>query len=336
MVADKKAELISQSAISNQELVKLIGSNYGLSVTNIEPLSCRQWNTTYQVENNDAIFYLKQYRPKYREENIRCSHTIIHFVRERGYCQAIQYLPTQGGKLYFSGQRHFYELSKKITGVQYPMYCPTCTHHLLPTIAMGLARLHCISTQVERVMPPAWPYSVHLDECTQKMLSHSELRWACLGPEERKGREILCRAIVFLQEKSEQFNIPDLRRETGIAVHGDFTLKNLLFCEMQIVGVVDWESANIFELPLYDILKSAASFFSSPLYDEEVVTAFLNAYTKVRNVTDYHTTLMFAMWVFLHLKWILKLLSAITDEADRQRLCRSLEILRRELARASE
>ncbi len=297
-------------------------------VGNPSLLSGPQWNATLRVETGSSILYLKRYRPRYQSSCISYSHALTGFLSDRGYEAVPRYVPANNGRTFVERNGAFYDLSEGISGEKHPMR--RLDHEVLRATARELARFHNLSRQFGSRDSPEWTHSFHMHDCRPEMLSSEALQWSLLGAKERWARDVMRRALCVLQAHSARLDIRAMQREMGVAVHGDFTLDNLIFRDGRVAGVVDWESAYPDELPLYDVLKSTASFFPDRSYDGDVAALFFEAYAQEAQLGRPDPALIAAMWLFSRVKWSLKML-ALMSEADVPRLLGSIEIVQAEL-----
>lgn len=297
-------------------------------IDDLSLLSGLQWNSTLRVESNSRTLYLKSYRPRYQSSCISFSHALTGTLRDRGYEPAPRYVPTEDGRTFLEWNGALYDLSEEISGEKHPMR--HFDKNLLRETARELARFHNLSRLFGRHSPPAWTHSFHMDDCCPEMLSRDTLQWSLLGPREAWARDVLRRAMHALGAHARRLDAKTMRGEVGLPVHGDFTLDNLTFRGGRVAGELDWESTYPDELPLYDILKSAASFFSDRSYDEDVARLFFEAYGEEARLSQPEPSLVMALWLFSRLKWTVKML-ALMNEADVPRLLRSVETLQAEL-----
>ena len=317
----------------SQYVSHILNAVYNLNeMISVERTTTPQWHTTFRVTGSDRNYYLKCYRPGYSPEGVSFSHALNRHCHVQGFGPTLTYLPTLQDKTFFATTGFLCDLSLEIPGEKYPMYKLEGSQPVLAETARRLAELHQVARSFPARGPKAWPHAMHVDDATSARLTSTDLRWSLLGSQSRRARDVLYASLAYLAERSEKLGLAGARAATGFAVHGDFTLNNLIFRQGRLVGTLDWESANGPELPLYDILKSAASFFPGPSLEERLADEFIGEYCNVNPGITAGLCALRPMWIFLRTKWCLKMLSSMSA-SEAPRCWRSIEVLAGELRR---
>jgi homoserine kinase type II len=249
---------------ANEEELALVLSHYALGqLQAAQRIEQGFVNENWIVETHRGRYILKRHRPDlYKPERakdtrlILAQHDLMKWLREAGF-PAPAIVPTAGGETLLILNGELYEIQGYIEGDPYDH---NRSAHL-EAAAITLGRYHaCVQGFAPQALCDRGELYSPANASAALRLVSTRLHEACQLDEARGLAAILqqlrSRAHGLAARFARHGTLPRL------VIHGDYHAGNLLFRDDQIVGVVDYDSANW--QPRVVEVAEALIYFASP------------------------------------------------------------------------
>jgi len=279
-------------------LRELIANHYRIGeLVDVIKLDRGYVNVSYDiktsVEGREKRYFLRRYKRGIREEEVKFEHSIVNYLKKRGFKLAAGIIPEKNGKTYVrvverSGEKEeevYYAIFEYLKGEdKYTWDNPTCTSRELEDSARVLAYYH---NTVYGLKPEGKRYEARIIDLLPT-ISGNLMKYAKRAGNTKFDNYFLKHLdyiLEVIESTIKRIKREDYEKMPRVAIHCDYHPGNLKFENEKVVGMFDFDWSKI-DARCFDLALAVIYFCTTWEGKEDGdflldrVSIFVNSYQK--------------------------------------------------------